>query len=88
MALIRKEHPDLVFLDLHLPDTHGEDVLREIWSDGKTRDIPVVILSADASSSRTEQLLVSGATSYLTKPYDIGEVLQIVDRALVAGARS
>src|SRR5207244_11951513 len=62
MALRHK--PDLIFLDLHLPDTPGEEVLRRLWADIRTREIPVAVLSADATLSQSRRLLAAGATAY------------------------
>ena len=82
LNLARTEQPDLILLDLHLPDTPGEDVLRQLWEDARTRAIPVAVLSADANPSQTRRLLAAGATAYLTKPIDIGAVMQLLDETL------
>jgi len=63
--------PDLVLLDLHLPDAHGIDVLAKLKANKKTADIPVIVLSADATESEIRRLLDAGAMSYLTKPIDL-----------------
>jgi CheY-like chemotaxis protein len=77
MALQHK--PDLIFLDLHLPDTPGEEVLRRWWADPQTRNIPVTVLSADATSSQSRRLMAAGATAYLTKPIDVAQLLERLD---------
>src|SRR5207244_6468050 len=77
MALRHK--PDLIFLDLHLPDTPGEEVLRRLWADTRTREIPVAVLSADATLSQSRRLLAAGATAYLTKPLDVTRLLALID---------
>lgn len=85
LDLARSERPDLVLLDLHLPDMHGDEVLRRLWEDPGTRAIPVAMLSADASPAQAKRLLAAGASAYLTKPLDLGQVLQLIDERL-AGA--
>ena len=60
--------PNLVMLDLHLPDIDGIDVLQQLRADARTEPIPVVILSADTSPKQIDQLLAAGAQAYLTKP--------------------
>ena len=84
VALVRERRPDLVFLDLHLPDAPGEEVLRQIWEDPDTRDTPVAVLSADATPAQRRRLIASGAMTYLTKPFDIAEVLHVIDRTLAS----
>jgi signal transduction histidine kinase len=88
LALIEHERPQLILLDLHLPDMGGDEVLRKLWNTPATRGIPVVILTADATNQRRSWLLASGATEYLTKPFDVGDVLRIIDRHLRPGPAS
>lgn len=77
------EHvPDLILLDLHLPDLDGSEVLRRLKDNEATRDIPVVILSADATQGQIERLLTQGATRYLTKPLDVEQFLKVMDELL------
>jgi CheY-like chemotaxis protein len=79
-----ERRPDLVLLDLHLPDIHGAEVLARLKRDPRTRAIPVVVVTADATRSRTELLLRSGAHAYLTKPLDVPGLLSTVAEALHA----
>jgi signal transduction histidine kinase/ActR/RegA family two-component response regulator len=85
LDLAHEHRPDLVLLDLHLPDLPGERVLAELQADDATRDIPVVILSADATRDRA-QFVASGAHAYLTKPIDLRRLLEVLDQFL-AGER-
>jgi PAS domain S-box-containing protein len=78
LDLARKHKPDLIILDLHLPDIPGMEVLRRLKSDHITRDIPVVMLTADASKTQSEHARRLGASDYLTKPLDIGSFIEIV----------
>ena len=71
--------PDLIFLDLNLPDISGYEVIKILQSDEKTREIPVVIISADAMPGQIEKLLKAGAEQYLTKPLDVTAFLLVVD---------
>ena len=72
----------MVFLDLHLPDASGEEVLRQLWDDTALRSIPVVVLTADATFGQISRLLASGAAAYLTKPLELAKVLDVLDRIL------
>ncbi|MFN3297299.1 CHASE domain-containing protein [Caldimonas sp.] len=85
LAAIRSHAPDLVLLDLHLPDMHGLEVLQHLRSDPRTAQVPVVVVSADALQDQIEGVLRAGAQRYLTKPVDVREVLSLVDELL--GAR-
>lgn len=74
--------PDLILLDLNLPDMPGYEVLQRLRADPHTRDIPVVIVSADATPGQVKRLLEIGARAYLTKPLDVSEFLRVMDSCL------
>ncbi len=84
--LARQHCPDLVLLDVHLPDMNGAEVLRLLKEDPKTQSIPVIVISADATSRQIERLRAAGARDYLTKPLDVRLFLKIVDEVLQPGA--
>lgn len=77
----RPPHPDLVLLDLGLPDVGGEAVLERLSGDPATAAIPVVVVSADATDSQVSRLRAAGAAAYLTKPVAVGQLLALVDAA-------
>ncbi len=81
LELARQHQPDLILLDLHLPDLPGEEVLARLRADQATRDIPVVILSADATRARGP-LITAGARAYLTKPIAVRRLLETLDQHL------
>lgn len=80
--LAREHHPDLILLDLNLPDIPGDEVLTRLQQDPSTRDIPVIMISADAMGERIAKLLQEGATSYLTKPYKVTAFLQAIEEVI------
>jgi len=82
LELARERSPHLILLDLHLPDLGGEQVLERLRADPKTCDIPVIVLSADATGRQREPLLAAGALDYLTKPIAVSALLRGVDRVL------
>jgi PAS domain S-box-containing protein len=79
VTLARDHRPDLVFLDLDLPDIPGEEVLARLHADPRTADVPVVVISADATNGQKRKLLDAGARAYVAKPIDVGRFFRIVD---------
>jgi len=74
--------PDLILLDMHLPDMTGDQVLRQLISDPRTSAIPIIIVSADATPSHIKAVLAAGASHYLTKPLDVDRFLAVVQKTL------
>ena len=87
LALIRELHPDLVLLDVGLPDTDGYDVCLQVKSDSVTADIPVIFLSARGDVFDKVRGLSCGASDYLTKPFHPAELLARVDAVLSQSRR-
>ena len=69
LLVLSKQKPDLILLDLMLPGLSGEELLPEI------KDIPVIVVSAKIDPSNKVDLLLGGAADYVTKPFDMGELL-------------
>ena len=84
LAAIRHDKPDLILLDMHLPDISGLELLRHLKQDVDVAMIPVVMVSADATPRHMEQALTLGALHYVTKPLDVAAFLAVVDSALEA----
>ncbi len=76
-----KARPDLILLDLDLPDLTGEEVLNQLRDDEDTAVVPVVVLSADATGDQHERLRAQGVVMYLTKPIEVAQVIDVVDAA-------
>ncbi|MBX3607546.1 MAG: CHASE domain-containing protein [Piscinibacter sp.] len=81
-AAIRRSLPDLVLLDMHLPDLTGLELLQHLKADPATALIPVVVVSADATAAQIDAALRAGASQYLTKPVSVAELLAAVDEVL------
>ncbi|MBI5087438.1 MAG: response regulator [Actinobacteria bacterium] len=86
--LAHQRRPDLILLDLHLPDIQGDEVLRQLRDDPATASIPVVVVSADATAGQVQRLQSAGAVAYLTKPFNVRELLQTIDEYLDASVRN
>lgn len=79
LEMARAETPQLVLLDLDLPDIHGSKVLEGLRMHPETAQTPVIVISADATSRQIERMLSAGARNYLTKPFDIRRFLCMFD---------
>jgi signal transduction histidine kinase/CheY-like chemotaxis protein len=82
LELARRHPPDVILLDLHLPDLHGEEVFCRLRAEMETAKTPIVVLSADATPATIRRLLTRGAAAYLTKPLDLRELGDVLDELL------
>lgn len=72
LELAAAQTPDIILLDLHLPDMDGRTVLQRLRTEPQSEHTPVIVLSADANPGQIQRLLDTGANEYLTKPIDVG----------------
>lgn len=75
----RRSQVDLVLLDLSLPDMSGEEVLCSLKAE---QAVPVAILSGHADQQTSQRLSDSGADAYVTKPFDVADLCEVIDRLL------
>ncbi len=80
LALVTK--PDIIILDINLPDMSGIEVLKELRSHDKTRDIPALAMSAAATKEDVDKGMNAGFLQYLTKPIEIFEVVEAINVAM------
>ncbi len=71
--------PDLLLLDLHLPDISGLEVLRQLRAVPALAELPIIIVSADAMSDQVSAGIGAGADAYLTKPIELDHLLQLLE---------
>lgn len=79
LASVRKAQPDLILLDITMPDLSGYEVCRQLKQDPKTEEIPVIFISALHEPLDRIKAFTAGGVDYITKPYDIGEVLARIE---------
>jgi DNA-binding response OmpR family regulator len=82
LELARAERPDLVLLDVGLPEMDGYQVCRALKGDPKTAPMPVVMLTARAGPADQQQAVDAGADAYLTKPFSPSELLSVIQSML------
>ena len=81
-AMIREVRPDLIVLDWMLPDLAGTALARRLRADARSRDIPIIMLTARAQERDKVEGLESGADDYLTKPFSPKELLARIKAVL------
>lgn len=87
IEVARRQRPDIVFLDLRLPDIPGADVLARLRSDPVTAGIPVVVVGTDVAPEHVRQLLAAGAVEYLPKPVNLARIVRLAEGEEEVGHR-
>jgi len=82
LKIIREENPDIVVLDIMMPEMDGRDVLLELKKDENTKNIPVIMLTARDEQFEIDYGIELGANAYLTKPYRARQLLEQIDNIL------
>jgi DNA-binding response OmpR family regulator len=82
ISLIAQEQPDVVILDIMMPDISGLEVLRFMRREQQLMDIPVIVVSARSMPSDIKEGLEAGATIYLTKPVGYLDLKKAVDEVM------
>lgn len=82
LRLALSESPDLVVLDVAMPELDGLSVLDQMRTNGSTRETPVVLLSASAQESQVKDGLRRGANAYVKKPFSPDELVATIEQLL------
>lgn len=82
LALVKNEKPDLILLDVMMPDMDGIEVCQRLQADEQTRSIPIIFITARSSKEGKIEGLNVGAVDYITKPIDLDETLARVQTQL------
>ena len=86
VARIRDEHPDLVLLDVMLPEVSGYEICQEVRADGALSDVRIVMMTARGSALERRKALALGADGFIAKPFELKELRDELHRLLDAGA--
>ena len=84
LAMVKSDRPDLILLDLKMPVMGGFRVLKELKEDRTTKNIPVIMLSANRKQHDIDAGLESGVFDYVTKPFDVSNLLERIEKALAS----
>ena len=84
LEIARRQPPDLILLDLKLPDLQGDQILAALKADATTRPIPVVIVTAESERKNLQHLYALGAFDCLTKPLNVARLLALLDEIVPA----
>jgi two-component system response regulator VicR len=83
LEIIRRDHPDLILLDLMMPDMDGWEVYQQMKADESTKDIPVIVVTAKAQSiDKVLGLHIAKVDDYIAKPFSPQELMESVDSVL------
>lgn len=82
LALVFSNPPDLILLDVELPDLSGYEICRAIRDNPATRDLPVIFLTSNDQQSEVQRGLEVGGTAYVIKPFRVGELLTSIENQL------
>ncbi len=81
LEYVKKEKPDLILLDLMMPDLDGWDLYQQLKADSTTKSIPVIVITAKSQSiDRTLGLYVAKVDDYLTKPFHPDELIASIEK--------
>jgi two-component system cell cycle response regulator DivK len=88
VRLTRERHPDLVLMDIQLPDIDGIEALRRIRADASLDNVPVVAVSASVMPDEQQKIVRSGFDAFVTKPITLKPFVEAVDHFLKQGRKT
>lgn len=86
LAAAQSDCPDVILLDLRMPDMDGFEVLRRLRAEDSTSEVPVIFLTANIQDTVKERAKAAGAAGFLTKPYEASTVLDALGTATSVAA--
>ncbi len=88
IPLIRLRQPDLVLMDIQLPEVSGLEITRQMKADGQLAHIPVIAVTAFAMRDDEEKIMKAGCEGYVSKPISIGPFIELVHKFLATAAQT
>lgn len=80
VAIVKDQRPDLVLMDIQLPNVSGIDIITELKADDALKAIPVIAVTAFAMQEDEDRILASGCESYIAKPIDISQLVETINQ--------
>ena len=88
LSLVNQHQPDLIFLDIHMPEINGYDVLKQVKSTSMGQKLPIIALTANASAHERHACHIAGFTDFVAKPINRQELKHIIDKHLMNSENS
>ena len=82
VELAKTTSPDLILMDMMMPNMNGFEATKLLRSDSQTADIPIISLTASAMKGDVDEILAAGCSAYMSKPFKIPELLELLDEYL------
>jgi len=82
LALAEDQAPDLILLDLRMPEMDGMEVLEQLRDNEKTQNIPVIVLTGISDKTKIREALDKGITYYIVKPFECQDLVSKIDLAI------
>ena len=82
LDMAREQQPDLILMDIQLPGISGVDVIKQLKADERTKDIPIIAVTAFAMSYDESKILASGCDGYLAKPFRGQDLVEAIERCI------
>jgi CheY-like chemotaxis protein len=86
VVLATNSHPDVILCDILMPKMNGYDVIKQLKTNSITAKIPFIYLTASAEKNEMKMAMDMGANGYVSKPFDIRELMEAIDKALKSNA--
>lgn len=87
LELLEAERPDLLLVDVMMPEVDGLEVVRRVRGTARLRELPVLVVTALAGREHEARAREAGANAYLTKPFRLAELMARIERHLAASSR-
>ncbi len=86
LEIAREHRPDLILMDIQLPEVSGLEITKWLKEDEELRSIPVIAVTAFAMKGDEEKIIEGGCEAYISKPISVGSFLETIDSFLAGGA--